>query len=175
MNSHEEKLWHSCSLVWLYHRQGQRIWFQASAERRGFLVFWYRNTRYDHFFDHNDDCNTNFFNHYTITYFEYFLFTWHTKMWQPSHKSTLLIITIAVKVVNITTIVTTKCYLIIIVEPILVGMTVTLRRIVPVKDVITRSCLFSGALDAESTLIWTKYSGSGDGAHGSEVDQHAIP
>ena len=67
-------------------------------------------------------------------------------------------ITIAIKVVIIT------------VALIFVGLTVTLRRIVLKNDVTMRSSLFP-----ESTLIWTKYSGSGDGAHGSEVDQHAIP
>lgn len=99
----------------------------------------YRNHRYDHFFDHYHDCNTNFFNHYTITYFEYFLFTWHTKMWLPSHKSTLLIITTAIKVVNITIIIIIKYYLIITVAPILVGATVTLWRIVLEKDLTMRS------------------------------------
>ena len=96
-------------------------------------------------------------------------------MWLPSHKSTLLMITVAIKVVNITIIITVKYYLIITFAPILVGVTVTLRRIVLEKDITMRSSLFSGALDAESTLICTKYSGWGDGAHGSEVDQHAIP
>ena len=67
--------------------------------------------------------------------------------------------TIAIKVVNITTIITIKYYLIITVAPILVGGKVTLWRIVLEKDATMRSSLFSGALDAESTLICTKYSG----------------